>query len=415
MEESIRLRSEVGKEVHQSLTRLLDLADFEVVGYEQDLAYERLTLFCVPRFAYALCPECGRVSERVHQSEQRVVRDMAAWGMDCYLEFEQRRFMCAECGVPFSERWIEIEPWRQYTRRYEHYILTQYQQNSISEIARREGLGYKAAQGIFYRQAERATNPQTQAPLSRLGVDEISLKKRHKQFVLVISYLERGVVLDVLADRRKETFEAWLMQWTPAERAAISEVSIDMWPPYRLAVESCLPNAQLVADRFHLMQNLNRAVTQARRSLQRDADSETKEQLKGSRWLLVKNEDALSAEEQALLAALYELSPELAQLHRAKEAFRQIYESAASRQEAAWRFLDWMYDALQQQLAPLNRFLKTLSNWGEQILNFFNQRTTQGLVEGMNNKIKLILRRAFGYRNFDHFVMRLRLECGSLT
>lgn len=409
---SIRLNAEVGNAVDETLTALLDLADFVVVGHEQDSEYERLFLFCAARYDWALCPDCGTLSRQVHQYERRVVRDLAAWGMACYLEFEQRRFKCEVCGVPFSERLVEIEPWRQHTRRYEGYILAQYQQATISQIARNEGLGYKAAQGIFYRQAEQATADQTSPPVTRLGVDEISLKKGHKHFVLVISDLTRGVILAVLEDRLAESFEGWLMQWSAEERAAIREVSIDMWLPYRATAEKCLPNAQVVADRFHVMQNLNRAVTEARRTLQREADPDTKQQLKGSRWLLVKNEEQLSEEEQALLAALYELSPDLAKLHRAKEAFRDIFESASSRAEAAWRLLDWMHEVSQQALAPLERFLKTLTNWGEQILNYFYQRTTQGFVEGMNNKIKLILRRAFGYRNFDHFVTRVRIECG---
>ncbi len=412
MPKSIRLRDEVGNEVNQTLTELLDLEDFVVVGYEQPEGWGRLILFCEQRYACALCPICGFLATEVHQYERRVVRDLAAWGLECYVEFDQRRFKCARCGVPFTEQLVEIEPRRHSTRRYEAYLFHQYQHAAISEIVRCEGLGYKAAQGIFYGQAARHLSRRDEPRVVRLGVDEISLKKRQQQFVLVISDLDRGCVLAVLEDRLMETFDAWLTQLSADERAAIVEVSMDMWQPYRLVVEDRLPQAHIVADRFHVMQNLNQAVTDARRALQRGADPDTKAALKGSRWLLVKNETDLSDEEHERLTTLYELSPELADLHQAKEAFRAIFESAASREEAAWRLLDWMREVAQQASAPLARFLKTLTNWGTQILNYFDNHTTQGFVEGMNNKIKLILRRGFGYRNFDHFALRLRIECG---
>jgi transposase len=112
---------------------------------------------------------------------------------------------------------------------------------------------------------------------------------------------------------------------------------------------------------------------------------------------------------------LYDTSDDLKQLHQLKEAFRDIFESDHSHDQAALALADWMDKVCTTGLKALDTFLKTLDNWGEQILNYFNQRTTQGFVEGMNNRIKLIMRRGFGYRNFDRFSLRILIECGLLS
>jgi len=247
-----------------------------------------------------------------------------------------------------------------YTRRYEHYIFEQYRQASISEIAYQEKLGYKAAQGIFYRQAEARVAQSKAQPVRRLGVDEISLKKGHQQFMLVLSDLDQHCVIATLPDRQMERLEAWCEGLTEAERQAIVEVSMDMWSPYRSAVERHLPQAEIVADRFHVAQNLNRAVTQARRDIQWEASDEVKACLKGVRWVLVKNQANLSEQEQAKLALLYETSADLKQLHQLKEAFRDIFESDHTRDQAALTLADWMEKVRTAGLKALDTFLGQL-------------------------------------------------------
>ena len=412
MRPSIRVVDEVGKRVHHALTELLGLEDFNVVGYEIHEHEALLILFCVVKHDGAMCPNCHGISETPHEYKRRVKRDLPAFGMQCYLEYDHRRFKCLYCAKPFTEVLNGVPFKRRYTARYENYVFEQYRHSAITEVVRCEGLGYKAAQGIFYRQVEKRISQAKRRCVHRLGIDEISLKKRHRQFALILSDLDRGCVIDVLEDRHMERLEAWFDRLPPAEQHGIEEVSMDMWSPYRSAVEHKLPQAEIVADRFHVAQNLNRAVTKTRRDIQRDAEPMIKERLKGSRWVLVKNEANLSAKEQAKLADLYEASPELKQLHLLKEAFRDIFETDQARDQAAQALATWIEKVRATDLKFLDDFLKTLDNWGDHILNYFNQRTTQGFVEGMNNKIKLIKRRGYGYRNFDQFSQRILIECG---
>ena len=153
-------------------------------------------------------------------------------------------------------------------------------------------------------------------------MDEIAPHKGHGHYYLIISAPELGIVLDVLKDRKKASLEAWFDQRGEAWCAAVEVCCADMWDAYHEAGQAKLPNVQLTVDRFHVMKNLNAAVTQARRAIQQQADEATKEVLKGCRWLLVKNAENLTADEQQQLQTMLAHSPELKTCYDLKEAFR---------------------------------------------------------------------------------------------
>ena len=184
-----------------------------------------------------------------------------------------------------------------------------------------------------------------------------------------------------------------------------------MWEPYTLAVKAKLPHTRIVVDRFHVMKNLNHCLTIARREIQRTASDEVKEQLKGSRWALVKNEKDLNDKQRTKLETVYQVSPELKVCHQLKEQFRAIFETITDREKAKSALRQWIKQVQKQNVAALQSFLATLNNWFELILNYFIERWTNAFAEGVNNKIKLIKRRAFGFTNFDHFRLRILVEC----
>ena len=186
---------------------------------------------------------------------------------------------------------------------------------------------------------------------------------------------------------------------------------MDLWEPYAQAVKACLPNAAIVADRFHVMKNLNDHVSAARREIQRDLPEETKQTLKGCRWLLVRNQDDLSLSDKDKLEAMFKVSPSLTQLHTLKEDFRAIFEADLTAEQAAPKLEAWMLTIQTSGLTKLSKFVAMLKSRFEHILNYFHDRLTSGMVEGLNNKIKVIKRDAYGFRNFEHFALRIRMEC----
>jgi transposase len=243
-------------------------------------------------------------------------------------------------------------------------------------------------------------------------MDEIALKKRHKQYVLVLSDLERRCVLAVLPTREQQTIIGWLKGLTTAEKRAIRVVSMDMWRPYRAVVEKYLSHADIVADRFHVMKQLHEQLTKARRQIQREADKGTKSALKGCRWLLVRKGNTLNSEQQQQLQLALAADADLREAYLLKEEFHFIFERIRD-QERARRFLmAWVFKVQQTNNCYLLAFVKTLHNWWQRILNYFDERITNGFVEGINRVIRAIIWRACGFRNFDNFKLQILAELG---
>ena len=236
-----------------------------------------------------------------------------------------------------------------------------------------------------------------------LGLDEVAPHEGQGNYRLIISAPEDGYVLDVLKDRKKETLEAWFDARGADWCAAVEVCCADMWDGYHEATQLKLPHARLVVDRFHVMKNLLDAVTHARRTIQKQADEQTAEQLKGCRWLLVKNRENLTTEELSKLDTMLAASPALNECYELKEDFRAWFNASHDRATAATELDVWLARVEASKLKALQSFTKTIGNWRERILNYFDGRHSNGFAEGVNLKIKLINRRAFGYRNFESF------------
>jgi transposase len=236
-----------------------------------------------------------------------------------------------------------------------------------------------------------------------ISLDEISLHKGHGKYVLVISAPELGLVLDLLEDRTKATLLKWFAERGTEWCAAIEVACSDMWDAYQEAAAEKLPNAKRVVDRFHVMKNLNEALTKARRTVQKEAEPDTQAVLKGCRWLLVKNPEHLNADQHQTLKGMLERSPELQACYELKESFRTLFNQKLDYATAEKRLCAWIATVEASPFKALHSFVKTLHNWWPQILNYFEGRHTNGFAEGVNLKIKMLNRRGYGYRNFKSF------------
>jgi len=388
------------------LTELLDLPQVYVTGYELPDT-ERLILEVEVRMPAATCPTCGQISTSVHSyGVRRTVRDLDVWGRQCYLRFVPRQFECPACRDTFVERLPWLTPRRQQTRRFEQQVYTLTQRTNVVEAARCYAVSAERVADIFMRHAREQVTARGYPVVQTLHVDEIAPLKGHGNYRLVLSSPDVGV-LDVLEDRHKETLEAWLTARGEAWCAAVTAFHADMWRPYHDVARAKLPNVRTTtADHFHVIQNLNKALGEVRKALQRQADAATRELLKGSRWLLLKNPAKLAETEQGRLADILEAMPELARNYTLKEDFRALY-TLRDPQAAATQLTEWLSQAHAHGHTALQTFVTTVTNWQDEILSFFTHRGSNGFAEGVNNKIKLILRRAFGCPNFDHFRLRI--------
>lgn len=400
-----------------TMSILLGLPGMVVREYalEQQGEREALHIFCDHEYDVAICPRCGKVSETQHEQEERCIRHLDIWGKATYVHFPSRRFDCGDCKKPFTESLSWVESKRRESTGYELHVYDQCKHTDQAAVAEREGLHPETVKGIFQRWARRAEKRREYTQVHCLGVDEISLRKGHQQFAMVLSDLERHCVIAVLPERTQKAFEAWLDGLKEAERQAIRLVAMDMWGPYRGVVRSKLPHAQIVADRFHVTKQLNDALAKIRRRLQSKADPATYELLKGIRWILVRRRAELKPEEETKLQLALDAFPELRTAYLLKERFVAIADKIQNRSQAERFLRAWMYEAQASGLVQLVKFTQTLQHWWEEFLNYFNEGFTSAVVEGLNNAIRGTIRRAYGYHQFEHFRLHVMVEHGDLS
>lgn len=246
--------------------------------------------------------------------------------------------------------------------------------------------------------------------MKRIGIDEIALRKGHKEYVVVIVDLDQHELVGLVPGRTHEVINQELEQWGEKVLKQIEEVSIDLSGNYRSLIQKRFPNAEIVADRFHVSKligdTLNQARISAKRALKEDADESERKRLeavlKESKYALLKPEKNLTEKQAKKLKEVKESFPLLAQMHQQKEDFRIIFEDHQDWTTGTFALMDWMKEAE----TTFKDNMGTLKNWFAEITAYFETRTTSGVVEGINNRLKLIKRLGYGFRNFENFRLR---------
>ena len=250
--------------------------------------------------------------------------------------------------------------------------------------------------------------------LSKLGIDEITHLKGGKNYAAVLVDLDKRKPIALLEKRNKEVIAEYLRGLGSAILNQIQEVSIDLWKPYKSVVEELIPNAQIVADRFHVMKQINEELDARRKTEKRQAErlknkKEREQKLQGiknSKYPLLKKKEKLNETEKEKLKEVEKVNPDLMQMYREKERLRDIFASQITGDEALWKMVEWT----QSSYKYFPQSCQTIKRWIDEILAYFDNRTTQGAVEGINQKIKLIKRRAYGLTNFENFRRRVLLN-----
>jgi transposase len=190
------------------------------------------------------------------------------------------------------------------------------------------------------------------------------------------------------------------MEWPLEARESVMEVSVDMWGGFAKVIEDVFPKANIVYDRFHVMKIINQELNKIRKQCM---SSINKLKIKHVKYVLMKNHNDLEEEEKATLKQILKCSKRLRDTYKLKEEFREIYETHQTPEDSKNKFESWMDKAAKLY----NESIQTVKNHLDGICNYFLNRTTSGVMEGINNKIKLIKRQAYGFTNFEHLRMRL--------
>ena len=249
-------------------------------------------------------------------------------------------------------------------------------------------------------------------PLHVVGIDEVSRRQGH-HYLTVVYDLERRALLWVGENRTEETLTRFFTELGRRRSATIRVVCLDMWQAYLKAVRNQAPHAQVLFDRFHLVQHLNRAVDEVRRSEMRRLSGREKTSFKKTRFLLLKNPWNLRAEEKERLSTLVRWNTPIVRAYYLKEAF-QLFWTYRQPARAEQHLQRWMHSAMRSRLQPFKELVRMLRAHLDGVLAWTRLHLSNRAVEGMNNKIKLVSHRSFGFRTVENFTAAIYHCCAHL-
>ena len=381
----------------------------ETVRYEGSKLVVELTAKKRRRLPCSICSTRSRVRDKLRQ---RAWRHVPLWGIPVELRYAPRRVTCPLCSkvrveaIPWSVgkcrltvglievlgAWAKLLAWNVVAQ------LMGVHWNTVAAAVRRAvawGLEHREWPGAIY-----------------IGVDELSRRKGHV-YVTNVYDLDDKRLLWSGEGRGKDTLEGFFKEHGEALKDKVIGVCCDMWQPYIDVIRERLPDAVLVFDKFHLIQQLLKALDTVRREEVAELKKRNPELLKRTRYLWLKNPENLTPKQRARLGYLEKLNLRTNRAYLLKESFQELWGYASK----GWarRFLKkWFWWATHSRLKPMRDFAWTLKRHIEDILNYFDVPINNGTVEGLNNKAKVVSHRCYGFRTPKTFITALYHCLGKL-
>src|SRR4028118_1094776 len=394
--------------MNKLMTSILNLPGVIVEDYKQ--TGETLILVIKSQKTTACCPVCRQSSHHLHQNYRYLVRDLPIGNREVMLRVNRRRFKCKNCQKPFNESFAFLEKKKNFTKRYAQSIAEQVVHSDINNVAKNNKLTEEEVWSV--KAVANKILPVDVKKLHKLGIDEISLVKGQGKFIVVLVDLSTHKLIGLAADRKQETIEKKMLECGEEVLNQIEEVSMDMTGNYKLLVKKLCPNANVTVDRFHVTKMIHQQLNQARidqkkasSSLEMKERAQLLDSLKGSKYTLLKLEKDLSSEQELKLKQVKSVSEILENMHILKEEFHSLFEKSNNLGDGILELTDW----LKKAQPYYKKSTETIKRWFGEIVGYFESRTTNGIVEGINTKLKLLKRCGFGLRNLINFEIRALL------
>ncbi len=377
------------------------------VDFEQGLVVDVRPTWRFPR-----CGKCGRRAPGYDRRPARRWRHLGLGRCRVWLRYAPRRVKCPRCGVH-----VEQVPWARlesvFTTDFEELTAYLAQTMDKTAVTKLMGINWRTVGTIVDRVVGERLDAARLAGLRRIGIDDFSYRKRHRYLTTVVDHEQRRVIW-AQPGRSAETLGAFFDALGPEGTAGLEQVTMDMAGGYIKAVRERAPQAEIIFDRFHVQSLVSDAVDEVRRAQVREVKgTEAAAFIKGSRYALLKNPWNLERKEKEKLAAIQKTNRPLYRAYLLKETLAQAldYRQPKRARRALDRWLAW---ASRCRLAPIVKAARTIKQHKEGILAYIKSRLTNGIVEGFNNRIRMIARRAFGFHSPEPLIAMIYLCCGGI-
>ena len=400
--------------VTTAFNRLLRLPGASVIdvsfGAEEVIVTARL------RRRRRVCSRCGQTGSalQIHDRRLKRWRHLDLGSSRCVIECELRRLRCRDCGVH-----LEAVPWARpgasHTRDFEDVVAWLAQQMAKTPIAGLLRIAWDTVGQIVQRVLAERLDEKRLEGLVAIGVDEISYRRHHRYLTSVVDH-RAGAIVWCAPGRNSETLRAFFDLLGERKRS-IKAVSIDMSGGYEKAISEAIPQAEIAFDPFHVVRLAQRAVDQVRRdewNAHERSHTPTGKWIKGTRWSLLKAPAKQSAEQLELLAEVQQANRSLYRAFLLKEELRLLYQLEPPALAPA--HLDaWLAWASRSKLEPFIKLARTIRLHRDGILAAIRLRLTNGRLEGLNSRIRLVSHRSFGFHSAAPLIALVYLCCSGIT
>ena len=365
------------------------------------------------------CNQCEKKINKIHSYGDEIsIRHLPILGdRECYIHIKPRRFWCEDCKKSPTEQYEWKEHKIQHTYDYEPYILKQLINNTAADVARKENIDEGVVDRILKKHYQKEVNWNDFEELGQIGIDEISLKKGHKDFVTIVTSRNNGEIkiLGVLEDKLKDTVKKFLEKIPERLKKTVTSVCSDLYEGFiNAAVEVFGEKMRIVADRFHVAKLYRGSFDKLRlkelRRLKKELSKEKYAELKNAMWILRKKRSNLNCKEKKVLEKLFKHSLELKEAYEMRNNLTKIFDTQTSRNGGIRRLKNWIKKVNQSSLMCFETFVGTLTKRMTEIANYFIKRENSGFVEGFNNRIKVLKRRCYGIKSEEYLFQRISLD-----
>lgn len=354
---------------------------------------------------------CGLVHHSFYDRKIRRVRDLSCGDVRIYLEVEIRRVECRRCKKVKQERlqWLADNPF--YTKRFSFYVGRRCRDSAITDVSKELHLDWKTVKSLekeyMREQLKRAGLPGPKV----IGIDEISIRKGHTYRIVVSDLLRQRPIWFGGEDRSEASMDLFFEELGTKKSRKIRLAVMDMWKAFENSTQRHAPQAAILYDKFHVMRHLNDALDKVRKSEYARLAGENRQFIKGQKYTLLSHWKNLSVDGRVALKTLFKANKRLNTAYLLKESFSQLWDY--KKEGWARRFFDnWRSSLKWQRLKPYEEFAQMIERHWEGIATYINseEKVSLGFVEGLNNKIRVIQRRAYGLRDQEYLRLKV-LTC----
>lgn len=369
---------------------ILNLSQYRVLCMEETEHDYHVT--AEPVDVTSACPHCQSDRLTSWGTRDQVFKDLPMHGKRVGIYINTKRRRCQSCGKTFSQALPVLAENRMMTERLVAWIGPQSLKRTFTSLADETGVVEGTIRNIFRDYInELAQTVRFETP-KWMGMGEIHIINKPR---CVITNIENNTVVDMLANRSKDTVAKYLFKMP--NRDKVQYVAMDMWTPYRDAVGAVLPDATIVIDKFHVVRMANDAMEMARKGLRSALTLQQKRGLMHDRFVLLKRERTLTDEERLNLDGWTKNHPALGEAYRLKEAFYAIYEDSDAPASALKRYEVWIKDVSPEIRPYFHDLIRAFTNWQPYILNYFEHPATNAYPENLNSQIRVMNRLGRGY------------------